>query len=125
MPTVQPGESREDFVRRCVPIVIREGTAEDGTQGAAICNQMWRDRNKEDERVYDHERDVSAELQALAEEIEEEGVDPVETRFTDVVDSLDTSVLADLEEDLRSVEVPEHMRKPSLHGPEDDLLQEP
>ncbi len=46
MPNPRKGETREKFVSRCVPVVIREGTAKDGKQGAAICNSMWRRRNK-------------------------------------------------------------------------------
>ena len=126
MPDVQPGESRRDFVSRCIPIVIREGTAADGPQGAAICNQMWRDRNKEDDKVLDHERDLSAELQALAEQIAEEGVDPLEAEtFTDAADAMSTTILGDLENEIRSIELPAHMRNPSLLQTEDDLLQEP
>lgn len=41
MPTPNPGESRADFVDRCIPIVIDEGTAEDGAQAAAICHSMF------------------------------------------------------------------------------------
>ena len=41
MPDVKPGESRKDFVSRCVPIVIEEGTAKDGEQAAAVCHSMW------------------------------------------------------------------------------------
>ena len=41
MPTPREGESREDFVDRCIPIVIEDGTAEDGDQAVAICNSMW------------------------------------------------------------------------------------
>ena len=46
MPSVRKGESRKSFVSRCVPIVIREGTAKDGSQGTAICNSIWKNRNK-------------------------------------------------------------------------------
>jgi hypothetical protein len=41
MPTVQPGESKKAFVDRCMPIVIREGTATDGAQAFAVCQSMW------------------------------------------------------------------------------------
>lgn len=41
MPTPRTGESREDFVQRCIPIVIGDGTAEDGTQAAAICHSLF------------------------------------------------------------------------------------
>lgn len=46
MPNVNPGESRQDFVSRCIPAVLDEGTAKDQSQAAAICFQMWRDRAK-------------------------------------------------------------------------------
>lgn len=41
MPTPNPGESRDDFVSRCIPIVIEEGTPED--QAQAICFSMYED----------------------------------------------------------------------------------
>ncbi len=41
MPEVKPGESRDDYVGRCIPVVLKEGTAEDQDQAAAICNSMW------------------------------------------------------------------------------------
>ncbi len=42
MPTVKDGESEKDFVERCIPMVISEGTAKDGEQGAAICHSMFK-----------------------------------------------------------------------------------
>lgn len=44
MPTPRKGESEKSYVRRCVPVVIREGTAKDGSQAAAICHSMYRRR---------------------------------------------------------------------------------
>jgi len=41
MPTVKQGESRDDFISRCVPIVMREGTAKDNKQAIAICGSMF------------------------------------------------------------------------------------
>jgi len=41
MPNPQKNEKRDDFIQRCIPIVIEEGTAKDGKQAAAICNSMW------------------------------------------------------------------------------------
>lgn len=126
MPDPQPGESRRDFIRRCIPIVIEEGTAADGSQANAVCNSMY-EQSKTDEFVPDHERDLSGELRQLAEELEAEGIDSFESAegFTGVMDSTTPTDLADLEAELRAVEVPEHMRKPSLMQTEDDLLQEP
>jgi len=44
MPVPISGESRTDFISRCVPIVIEDGTAEDGDQAIAICISMWDNR---------------------------------------------------------------------------------
>jgi HK97 family phage prohead protease len=41
MPTPNEGESRDDFVSRCIPIVLEDGTAEDQDQAVAVCNSMW------------------------------------------------------------------------------------
>ncbi len=41
MPTPNANESRSDFVSRCIPLVLEEGTAEEAGQAAAICHSMW------------------------------------------------------------------------------------
>ncbi len=41
MPTPGRNEKHDDFVRRCIPIVIRDGTAKDGKQARAICESIW------------------------------------------------------------------------------------
>ncbi len=46
MPTVKPGESRKDFVERCIPVVLGDGTAEGQAQAVAVCSSMWRERGK-------------------------------------------------------------------------------
>jgi hypothetical protein len=46
MPSPRSGEIQKDFVSRCIPIVIEEGTAKDAKQAAAICYSMWRNRKK-------------------------------------------------------------------------------
>lgn len=46
MPSPQKGEKRKEFISRCIPIVMREGTAEDGKQAAAICYSYWRRKKK-------------------------------------------------------------------------------
>lgn len=43
MPTPHADETEADFVDRCIPVVIEEGTAEDGEQAAAICHSMYRE----------------------------------------------------------------------------------
>ena len=41
MPTPKAGESKDDFIKRCIPIVIDDGTAKDGKQAYAICASMF------------------------------------------------------------------------------------
>lgn len=46
MPTPQEDESREDFVSRCIPIVLEEGTASSNDQAVAICNSLYEESKK-------------------------------------------------------------------------------
>lgn len=46
MPNVKPGESRKDFVERCIPVVLDDGTAKDQVQAVAVCSSMYRERGK-------------------------------------------------------------------------------
>ena len=46
MPRPKEGESQEEFVSRCVKIVIEDETADDQEQAVAICNSMWRESQK-------------------------------------------------------------------------------
>ena len=42
MPKPGKNEKRKDFISRCIPIVINEGTTKDPKQAAAICHSIWR-----------------------------------------------------------------------------------
>lgn len=46
----QPGnnETEDEFVKRCIPIVIEDGTATDGAQAVAICHSIWQRAQKKD-----------------------------------------------------------------------------
>ena len=46
MPTPAKNEREDKFVERCIPIVMTEGTAKDGAQGAAICHSMYQQHKK-------------------------------------------------------------------------------
>lgn len=50
MPTPNKGEARKDFVRRCIPVVIRDGTAKDGAQGAAVCQSIYTQSKKKEKQ---------------------------------------------------------------------------
>ena len=43
MPTPKKEESEEEYVERCIPIVLHEGTAKDGSQANAICHSMYQE----------------------------------------------------------------------------------
>lgn len=46
MPEVKEGESKQEWLDRCIPQVMDEGTAEDQKQAVAICHSMYR-RNQQ------------------------------------------------------------------------------
>lgn len=46
MPTPKPEEKEKDYIKRCIPIVMKEGTAKDNRQAFAICKSMWDHRKK-------------------------------------------------------------------------------
>jgi len=46
MPTPRKGETHDDFIARCIPIVINDNTASDSKQGYAICQSMWDNKDK-------------------------------------------------------------------------------
>ncbi len=48
MPTPQEDESRDEFIDRCIPIVLEDGTASDPAQTMAVCSSMWDDDKEPD-----------------------------------------------------------------------------
>jgi hypothetical protein len=42
MPSVKPNESEKDYIGRCIPYVMKEGTAKDSSQAAAICHSLYK-----------------------------------------------------------------------------------
>jgi hypothetical protein len=46
MPTPKSGESEKDYLNRCIPMVMGEGTAKDARQAAAICYSMYSQHQK-------------------------------------------------------------------------------
>lgn len=41
MPNPKDYNNKDDFIKACIPIVLKEGTAKDNDQAVAICNSMW------------------------------------------------------------------------------------
>lgn len=46
MPTPHTDETHDDFIDRCIPIVIDDGTAENGEQGRAVCESLWKQKDR-------------------------------------------------------------------------------
>jgi hypothetical protein len=46
MPEPNKDEEHDDFIKRCIPVVIEDGTAESPEQATAVCNGIW-DKSKE------------------------------------------------------------------------------
>lgn len=44
MPTPQEGETREEWLERCIPVLVEEGREQD--EAVAICNSMWEEKDK-------------------------------------------------------------------------------
>jgi hypothetical protein len=49
MPAPRKDESKDDFISRCIPYVIREGTTDDSSQAAAICHNIWKKHKEKNE----------------------------------------------------------------------------
>lgn len=47
MPTPRPSEETEsEWMERCIPVVLEDGTAETNEQAVAVCSSMWREATK-------------------------------------------------------------------------------
>jgi len=44
-PSPHTGETRADYIHRCVPVVLAENTARTPAQAVAICSSMWEDKH--------------------------------------------------------------------------------
>ena len=50
MPKPKTDESEKEFVSRCIPIVLKEGTAKDNSQAVAICHSLYQQHQKKSKR---------------------------------------------------------------------------
>lgn len=46
MPNPNNYKNQNDFMKVCIPVVLKEGTAKDNEQAKAICISMWEDKGK-------------------------------------------------------------------------------
>lgn len=68
MPNPNAGESQSDFVARCIPVVLDDGTAETQQQAVAVCFSMWEQAKEKSlpdktiESVTDTEKDFTGAM---------------------------------------------------------------
>lgn len=56
MPKPNPNESEKDYVARCIPIVLHEGTTKDSSQASAICHSMYKQHKEKNEGNVDENK---------------------------------------------------------------------
>lgn len=61
MPEPKEGEKREDFLERCIPVVLEDGTAKDSEQAVAICSAMFERKSFDDDMLIQFGDAVKAE----------------------------------------------------------------
>lgn len=64
MPTPSDSETYEEFIDRCIPVVLDEGTAEDEEQARAICESYW----EEDKKMMHKYLDIGLKVKEATEE---------------------------------------------------------
>lgn len=72
MPYPKEGESKSAYISRCIPYVIKEGTAKDNKQAAAICYSMW-EKNKNES--------ITNKIDIFLNEAEEEAKDDLKEKI--------------------------------------------
>ena len=48
MPKPKKGETKNDFISRCIPIILEDGTTQNQKQAVAICYSIWRREGEDD-----------------------------------------------------------------------------
>lgn len=69
MPKPKDGESQKDFVSRCIPIVMGDGTAKDNKQAVAVCYSMYAEAKKEAGEFVDDAGDAQEKSMGEMEEV--------------------------------------------------------
>ena len=50
MPEPRSGENHNDYISRCVPVVIEEGHSQD--EAVAMCESYWEQAHKNDKEIF-------------------------------------------------------------------------
>jgi len=56
MPTPREGQTKDEFIHMCIPVVLEEGTAKNPQQAAAICNSIWEQEKKNKHTRYEQNK---------------------------------------------------------------------
>lgn len=74
MPKPKPGESRNDFVGRCVPMKMREGMEQDAAMGACegIYSGKKKEEEEEDQKFQQNVKETPVHRTMVVEELSEE-----------------------------------------------------
>jgi HK97 family phage major capsid protein len=88
MPKPLLGESRDDYISRCIPIVIHEGTAKDPNQAVAICHSMW-DKHQEGKAVWLKLEEVRKICPNCATKMEQKGWTKLNVAALDMPEFID------------------------------------
>ena len=76
MPKPNENETRDDFIKRCIPIVIKDGTAKD--QANTVCSTLWKEGGNIGERGGDRGGSKDRPLNLKLETKNMEGVEVLE-----------------------------------------------
>ncbi|MGQ4893449.1 MAG: hypothetical protein ACP6IQ_02350 [Candidatus Njordarchaeia archaeon] len=69
MPDPKDFKSKKDFLKVCIPTLIKEGKSQD--QAVAVCNSMWKNRNKKIEAKMDNlDKTLPPELQEVLTQVD-------------------------------------------------------
>ncbi|HET7375741.1 MAG TPA: hypothetical protein VFK30_03475, partial [Anaerolineae bacterium] len=85
MPTPHPGgETRQEFMDRCIPMVMDDGSASSSDQAVAMCSNMWADAGKSFAYSFLHIKSFNEDERII------EGVatTPTPDRVDDIVDPM-------------------------------------
>ncbi len=85
MPEPNPGESRDEFIARCIPQVLEDGTAKTPEQAAAICHSIFDGKDFEHIQIEKSEKRQSFGI-CKANDVDEDERTLIATISTDTVD---------------------------------------
>lgn len=100
MPKPKDGESQKDFVSRCIPIVMGDGTAKDNKQAAAVCYSMYTEAKKEASEIVEEAGDTQEKSYGEEEEMP---MTPATFQATSLKAMVDAKMATEAAEDMNEL----------------------